>query len=391
MSDVPAPIGFPLNLDAQPILAYAQSVRQFSVGLQLQARSLADATQVARSNWQGSASDAFATKAILRAQDLMQASQLIDGAPDQLVLYADTIKWAQNAHAEAMRTYYVAWNQRPYSDPVLHQCVAIQREVIDTMNTVAERCAAALQSIRSHFVYLSIGLPLPGELEPFPKDLYNNGPYLSPSPPSMRPGPVDYTSALKAGKYTYKAGLWSVEAFEIYLHHNKHDIAKMIETYGRNGGKPFIRNGKDVLAWKPGANLTATEGTLAETTARLGQLSAKVKTLKVWIKGGNVVGAALSGGFQLHEDWDKDFSVGQRTARAATATVLEGGGAWAGFVAGAALGGAVGTGFGIVGAVPGAIIGGLFGLGGALLGGWLGKKAKEEVFEHGSEEVFGGN
>ncbi len=390
MSEIPAPICFPPNLNASPIVAYAQHLQQLGVGLQRQSQSLVDATRAARSQWLGQASEAFGNKQLQRAVILGRASQAIATAPDALVQYAETIRWAQSAHGDAMRTYYAAWNQLPQSEPVLRQCVSIQAQVIDTANTAAQRCAATLQGVKAQIASLSIGWLLPNSLDLFAPSPFLTGPTMSGTPSAVSPSPFDYTSVLKGGKYLYKAGLWTAEAFEIYLHRSEHDIAHMIKAHGRNGGESFMRNGKSMLAWKPGANLTATEGTLAQTTARLTALEARLATMRVVLKGANVAGAALSGGLQTYEDWDRNFTVGQRTARAATSTFFEGGGAWGGFLAGAAVGGAVGTGFGIVGAVPGAIIGGVFGLGGALLGGWLGTKAKDVVFENGPQEVFGG-
>jgi hypothetical protein len=388
MSDIPAPIAFPLNLDAQPIVAYAQNLKQLTVGLETHARSLVDISQARSSSWQGVASNAFRVKVIERASNLTQAAQEINGAPDVLIQYAETIRWAQNAHADAMRTYYAAWNQLPYSESVLRQCVDIQRQVIEAANTVATQVAGALQTIRSHFVYLSIGLPLPitDSWGLLPNESVA-GPFVSASPPRRVPEPLTTAEALGQAKYVYKFGLWTAEAHEIAMHDHLHKLQEMIKTNGKLGGKPFIKDGKEVLAWKRGANLTATYGTLAEATANTEKLAQRVARLKVKILGGNVIGAALSGVVQGAEDWDKDLNKVQRSSRVAAATVLEGGGAWGGFVAGAAAGGAGGLAFLGIGAVPGAIIGGLIGAyAGSKTGGWL----KERAFEYGPTGVFGG-
>jgi uncharacterized protein YukE len=366
MSDYPAPIAFPQNLNPQPIVVYAQNLRRFGQGLQLNACAISDVTNLALSSWGGEAADAFASQMATQADELARAAEMLSAAPNALLHYGETISWAQNAHADAMRTYYAAWNQLPESEPVLHQCVDIQREVIQTAQSAAERCAAILNGVTQH---LPIWL-------------------ICRTPNGVTDGSLG--ELLTPGKYVYKGGLWTAEAFEIYLHSRKHEIEHLMKTFGRQGGQPFMRNGKSVLAWKPGANLTATQGTLAQTAARVNNLSATIKSMKVWLRGANVVGAALSGVVQAADDWDKDFTDTQRSARAVTSTVLEGGGAWGGFVAGAAAGGAIGTGFFGVGAIPGAIIGGIVGVGGALLGGWLGKKAKEAAFENGPEGLFGG-
>jgi uncharacterized protein YukE len=362
MSDYPAPIAFPPNLNSTPILAYGQNLLRFIQGLQLNADAVSDVTNLALQSWQGEAANAFETQMSMRVIDLSQVSQALGDVPNALIHYGETISWAQSAHADAMRTYYAAWNQLPESEPVLRQCVAIQREVIQTAQSAAERCATVL---RNAALRLPIFRTCPAPTNPL-------------------------AGGLGTGKYIYKSGLWTAEAFEIYLHGRHHEIEHLIKTFGRNGGQPFMRGGSSVLAWKPGANLTATEGTLAQTTARMNRIGASLNSMKVWLRGANVVGAALSGVVQTADDWNKEFTVGQRTARATASTVLEGGGAWGGFAAGAAVGGAIGTGFFGVGAIPGAIIGGVVGVAGAFLGGWIGRQAKEELFES-SEEVFGGN
>ncbi len=365
---------------------------RFNQGLQLNSDAVSDVTNLALQNWQGEAADAFESQMSMRAIDLSQASQVLGDVPSALIHYGETISWAQSAHADAMRTYYAAWNQLPESEPVLHQCVAIQKEVIQTAQSAAERCAAVLRNASGQLPIfrtcgpavdtVGVGLAAGGLVG----GLLGQG--LPNRAPTRKPGYVD---ALGYGKYVYKGGLWTAEAFELFLHQKHHDIDHLIKAFGRNGGQPFLRNGNSVLAWKPGANLTATQGTLAQTTARMNGLAATLKSMKVWLRGANVVGAALSGAVQAADDWEKDLTRGQRAARNTASTVLEGGGAWGGFAAGAAVGGAIGTGFFGVGAIPGAIIGGVVGVGGALLGGWLGKKAKEELFEAAPQEVFGGN
>jgi hypothetical protein len=388
MTDIPAPISFPPNLNAQPINAFANNLRQVSAGLAQQSNSLADVTGLTLSCWSGQGSNAFATNITRRASELATASQAIASAPDALIQYAETIRWAQSAHADTMRTYYAAWNQLPESEPVLRQCVVLQQEVIDTADIAAQRCATILRNVRNQFDHLLVLYP---SQMPTPVPMPNAEALPNPGSAGQTPTPFDYQGLVSNTKYTFKGGLWVAETFEIYLHNRQHQIEHLIKTHGRNGGLPFTRGTQSVLAWKPGANLTATHGTLAQTTARLNRLSGTISSMKVWLRGASVVGSALSGGVQVAEDWDRNLSTGQRTARAVTATVLEGGGAWGGFAAGAALGGAIGTGFFGVGAIPGAIIGGVVGVAGAFLGGWIGKTAKEAAFEHGPEEVFGGN
>jgi hypothetical protein len=373
MSDVPAPIGFPLNLDARPITAYAQNIKQFSVGLQLQAQSLVDATRTASPDWNGMASSAFATKMIERASKLMQASEVVDGAPDVLIQYAETIRWAQDAHADALRTYYSAWNNRPYSDQLLQQCVTIQQQVIDSANTAANQVAAALQTIKSYFIYLSTGLPLP-----MIPDWGAYGQGLRGSTPEHHLS-EDIAHVLHPLHLGVEGAEAIGEPILKWMEHREHAMKKMIETHGKKGGKPFMRGGRELLAWKRGVNLTATEGTLAQATARMTALSARINSLKVGLKFAKIGGPILGAALQTAEDWDKNLTTGQRVTRTGTAVVMQGVGLWAG----AEVGALMGAPFGGFGAVPGAIIGGLVGI-------WLGDGAKEELFEHGPEGVFGG-
>ncbi len=392
VSSVPAPIAFPSNLAAQPIIAFANNVKQVGAVLQTQAQSLVDVANTASRYWQGSAANAFAAKVVKRVAEISQASQTINGVPDLLVQYAETIRWAQSAHGDAMRTYYAAWNQLPQSEPVLHKCVAIQREVIDTANSAAQKVADALNTVRNQFLYLSIGWPAPGAslLNARPPGLYPAGPIMSATPRANQPVPNSGASINDLLQFMDKAvDLTEVvgESFHAGGVLRQREMQTMFETHGRNGGKPFIRNGSPVLAWKPGANLTASQGTLAQATARLNVLSGRIDALKVGLKVVKIGGPILDFGAQISEDWNKDLTRLQRTTRAGTSAVVSGASIWAGVKLGVAGGAAAGVWFGGVGAVPGAIIGGIVGGIGGIIAGDL---IKEQVFEHGPREVFGG-
>jgi uncharacterized protein YukE len=401
MSNVPAPIPFPPNLAPAPLVALASDLKRFGLGLQQGATNVAETAAYAMRTWQGQASAAFSAQAVRKADEMARTAAAVDFAPEVLLRYAESISEAKSVHDEVSAMYDQYVRLLPDSEATVIKLVTAQGDAVNAANTAAQYCSDALRSITQNITNISNGLSwltprapqLFGPNNPMFGGPAYNGPQISASPPRMfetQPEPFDYVHAIHNAKSTYKKGLWASEVFEEWVHLNAHRIEHLIKTQGRNGGKAFLRNGREVLAWKPGAGLTATEGTLAQTTARLAQIESRLAKLKVVIKGANVVGALLSGVVQVADDWDGNYTTTQRTARAATSTALEGFGAVAGFAVGAKVGAAVGVWFGVVGAVPGAIIGGVFGVAGALLFGWAGKKAKEKLFEKGSEELFGG-
>jgi hypothetical protein len=376
-------------------------MKRFSVGLQQQATDTIEAAKHAMSTWVGTASNAFTSQAARRATELSKTAAAVDVAPEALLRYAESISGARTVHAEVSAMYDQYVVRFPETEAILNQLVTAQGDAVGVANTAAQCCADTLRSITQNVNGILYGLSWLQPYAPYqfgqPGSIFDqpgyNGPQISASPTpyvSQQPQPFDFAAATHTAKSAYKTGLWSLETYELWVHLNEHRIKDLIKTNGANGGKPFLRGGREVLAWKPGAGLTATEGTLAQTTARLAKIHAQLAKLKVVVKGATVIGAAFSGVVQVADDWDGNYTTTQRTARAGTSVVLEGGGAILGFKAGVAAGAAIGVWAGGVGAVPGAIIGGVCGVIGALFFGWLGKKAKEEIFEEGPEEVFGG-
>ncbi len=397
MSTAPAPIPFPSNLDAAPIVTLAGDIKRFSVGLQQQATGIIDTARYALATWQGKASEAFGAQAVRHADEMMRTAAAVDVAPEALLRYAASISDARSVHGEVSAMYDRYIRLLPESETIVHQLVAAQANAVSVANTAAQYCADTLRAVKQNVTTIPFGpallwaggTPLFDERGPMINGPMFNGPQMSASPvpqfPSRTTEPFDYVHAIHNGKYVYKGGLWATEIYEKWVHLNASHIEHLIETQGSNGGKAFLRRGREVLAWKPGAGLTATEGTLAQTTARLAQIEARLAKLTVVLRGANVVGAALSGVAQVADDWDKNYTPTERTTRAVASTVIEGGAAIAGFTVGMEIGAAIGVWFGGVGAIPGAAVGAIIGGALGIAGGWFaakgGKALKERAFK----------
>jgi uncharacterized protein YukE len=337
---------YPPEANPGPLLELASNLRQLSQGLTNSSSQISTAASAAGASWAGDAYEAFSQHASKRGYTIQDIAQTMAKAATPLQAHAAVIVQTRAQYTAAQAALAASFGTASAAALAAMQAAVLQLQ----MSGIA--CASALAILE-----IKIGAAL------FDSTTERASTDKQPTTGGVIDIAKDSYTNIKNGRQGMTVGL-------------ERGLIKGSETY--------VRNGKELERWSRAGRGASLGITRTQAAARIAGKVGKVGPL----------GILTSGLGQWWSDRNENLTPAQRTTRAGTATVLEGGGGFVGAIAGAqggaAVGAAIGAIFGAgVGAVPGAVIGGAIGgIAGGIAGSAAGKAAKEWLFDWNPGGVF---
>jgi hypothetical protein len=412
-------VAYPPTADGRPIRALAANLRQLAKGLQQSSGDLAGTAGSAARSWTGAAAEAFAAHTGERVRTIASVGRALAEAAPVLETFAAAIDATASTYSLAATAEHALRCGLPWTATEVMAAIAQQMAAVASLQAAGAACAGALLAIEAEIAaaqFSGVDRSTLDALTTSATAVWDNVVELVESGDAdAAVAALDHTVDVVAALATLAAGRATIPVRPapathvdarrhelVELGHDVHAVKDVVKPVllGVEGGGHGLehgtrhaaqvvrrRNGTVYTRWTAAGRGSLT-GLTQQQAARLSAVAGR------WLRPVPAVAAAADGAAQyLTDEGNATLTMRQRVNRTGAATVLGGGGAWAGAVAGAQWGAAGGAAAGAalagVGAVPGSIAGGIVGaIGGGLVGSSIGQWAKEQLFARNPAGAF---